>query len=669
MYRNTAGAVYPYTLPGVVAITGNSFSGYPQYYYYFYDWRIQTGCESPRVEVAATLTSAPAVTANASPVAVCSGSPSTLTATSSNPNYTYNWTPGNLAGASVVVHPTSATTYTVLGTDNTTGCANGASVSVSISPTPSPITINPSSATIEPGMIQALTTTGGTIGGSGVFGSGTGTNTTTGYPAPYTNYYGGTKHQMLIRVSELVAAGLYNGAPITSISFNVTAVGSSFPGQLSNFQIDMGHTTQTSLSSSAFVAGLTNVLPAGTQPVAVGTVTHTLATPFIWNGVDNLVIQTSYSNGNTGTSAYMVQMTNTDPGFTSTNWYRADGATAATILAATTPSGSSNVRPNMVIQFATAVPMTWSPIAGLYTDAAATIPYTTGMDRRSVFAKPAATTTYTARAQLGLFGCFATKSVTITVAATPLSLSTTLTNAGCPLDQNGAIDLTVTGGTPPYTYLWSNGATTQDLTGLAPGTYAVTVTSATSATVNGSWYLGFTDPVCQNLSVSGTVSSTVCYDAHVTITVAGGGNTWTLVAPGGNAEFVAGQNILYMPGTTVQPGSYMWGHISTNFCAPTKAVVANTVLTEEENAPVAAANFSLFPNPTNGNVTLVVRGDRDFAGLEVEIYNTNGNRVMQTYMTGEKRKEFATSQLPAGLYFVRVVADDYVETFKLVKTR
>ncbi|MDB5268303.1 MAG: hypothetical protein JWP58_1343 [Hymenobacter sp.] len=45
LYRNTAGAAYPYTSPsGAVSITGNTFSGYPQYYYYFYDWVLGSEC-------------------------------------------------------------------------------------------------------------------------------------------------------------------------------------------------------------------------------------------------------------------------------------------------------------------------------------------------------------------------------------------------------------------------------------------------------------------------------------------------------------------------------------------------------------------------------------------------------------------------------------------------
>ncbi len=51
-----------------------------------------------------------------------------------------------------------------------------------------------------------------------------------------------------------------------------------------------------------------------------------------------------------------------------------------------------------------------------------------------------------------------------------------VTNIDCAGNQNGSISVTASGGTPPYQYLWNNGATTATITGLAAGTYHVTVT-------------------------------------------------------------------------------------------------------------------------------------------------------------------------------------------------
>lgn len=59
LWRNTAGAVYPYTIPGVVSITGNSFSTVA--YYYYYNWKINGGgetCPSERKEVIVNTASA-----------------------------------------------------------------------------------------------------------------------------------------------------------------------------------------------------------------------------------------------------------------------------------------------------------------------------------------------------------------------------------------------------------------------------------------------------------------------------------------------------------------------------------------------------------------------------------------------------------------------------------
>ncbi|MCX6200582.1 MAG: M4 family metallopeptidase, partial [Bacteroidetes bacterium] len=95
LFRNTAGGVYPYTLAGLVSITGTN--GTAGYYYYFYDWVIKSSdCVSLRKAVTATIN--PAVVAASSHANVlCNGGntgTATVSATGGTPSFSYTWTGG-----------------------------------------------------------------------------------------------------------------------------------------------------------------------------------------------------------------------------------------------------------------------------------------------------------------------------------------------------------------------------------------------------------------------------------------------------------------------------------------------------------------------------------------------------------------------------------------------
>ena len=105
-------------------------------------------------------------------------------------------------------------------------------------------------------------------------------------------------------------------------------------------------------------------------------------------------------------------------------------------------------------------------------------------------------------------GGTATTNATITQPQ-PLSLTTTSINILCHGNSTGDINLTPTGGTSPYTYLWSNGATGQDLLNLGAGIYSVTVTDANgcTATTNAT----ITQPQSP-LILSSIASNNVCFN-------------------------------------------------------------------------------------------------------------------------------------------------------------
>jgi hypothetical protein len=129
-------------------------------------------------------------------------------------------------------------------------------------------------------------------------------------------------------------------------------------------------------------------------------------------------------------------------------------------------------------------------------------------------------------------GCAGSVQVIITAPA-PLILTTNITNAECGV-ANGAIDLTVSGGTSPYTYVWSNGTTTQDLTSILPGPYQVTVTDANGCQQTGNYAVSSTDGPDITLVTSQDASCFGLANGSATVSASGGAGGFTFTWQPGN---------------------------------------------------------------------------------------------------------------------------------------
>ncbi|MBE7173724.1 MAG: hypothetical protein INR73_24340, partial [Williamsia sp.] len=123
-------------------------------------------------------------------------------------------------------------------------------------------------------------------------------------------------------------------------------------------------------------------------------------------------------------------------------------------------------------------------------------------------------------------GCSIPVPVTITQPAV-LGTGTVVMNVKCNGAATGAIDLTVSGGTAPYTYAWSNGAKTEDVSGLAAGSYTYTVTDAGGCTAGGT--VTVTQPA--TLTATSVATNVKCNGGatgSVTITPSGGVAPYTI---------------------------------------------------------------------------------------------------------------------------------------------
>lgn len=133
-------------------------------------------------------------------------------------------------------------------------------------------------------------------------------------------------------------------------------------------------------------------------------------------------------------------------------------------------------------------------------------------------------------------GCIDTESYTINSGGT-ITLTTVVVDASCSPGNDGSINLTVSGGSTPYTYAWSDLNTNQNRTGLSANVYTVTVTDNNGCTASTFANVGGSAPF--TVSVSSTdISCNGLSDGSANISLSGETPPVTFVWSGG----LSGQN-------------------------------------------------------------------------------------------------------------------------------
>ncbi|MCX6323120.1 MAG: GEVED domain-containing protein, partial [Sphingobacteriales bacterium] len=493
------------------------------------------GCEGPRTQVIVTVTAAPTLVITPSgSINFCNGGSVALNAASaSSSSYVnFTWSPATglsaTTGPTVTANPNVTTTYTVTANDGlpvATGCASTATITVTVNPKPVVSSVTATPSTICAGQSSQLEAKSN-IGSPLSVKIGTGTTGYTGAANPYWWSAEGSKGQNLYLAADLIAGG-YTAGPIDGLSFNVTALPTLIP-YFNNFKISLAQTTATALTTVApqQTTGFQQVYGPINYTTVLGTNTHLFSTPFIWDGVSNIIVQTCYDNdpnntcasGCSGTSA-TIEYTASTP-YVASNYYYGANTSDPNRDFCTTPTGtfgSQSARPN-----ATFI-RTFTNNTGLYnwqwTPGGATTAITS--------VSPATTTTYTATATDPVSGCTTTSApVTLTVNAVP---SAPVTNG--PITKCGAGFVTMTATNTGGTMNWYNVATGG--TSIATGnSYTPTVTGSTSFWVAETYFAGCEGPRTEvaititsapALTITASASATICQGGNVGLTASGTG--------------------------------------------------------------------------------------------------------------------------------------------------
>jgi gliding motility-associated-like protein len=357
--------------------------------------------------------------------------------------------------------------------------------------------------------------------------------------------------------------------------------------------------TATGLCAGTYIVTVTSSCGTGTATVTVPTlggsitVANTASTNVVCNGQCN---GTATVNASGGTAPYTFVWSPSAANTTTGNSNTATGLCAGVYSVTTTDAAGCTGTQTVTITQPTALTATTS-----------STPSTCGNPNGSATANPSggvgpytyswntspAQTTQTATNLLsGVYSCIITDvngcplsvSVTVGGATSPSATLLIFTNVSCNGACDGAITITVSGGTPPYTTVWSpSGGNSTTATGLCPGNYTCLVTDANGCTASFSQLI--TEPAA--LTISSTQTDVTCN--------AGCNGTATVIVNGGNPGYT--YNWTPSGGSSATATNLCAGNYTCDVSDINGCTISQTVLiTEPTPLTVSSAGFNVTCN-------------------------------------------------------------------------
>ena len=220
----------------------------------------------------------------------------------------------------------------------------------------------------------------------------------------------------------------------------------------------------------------------------------------------------------------------------------------------------------------------------------------------------------------------------------------------CNAAGTGTIDLTVSDTT--FTYEWNNGATTEDLSGLNPGTYIVTVTDVNGCTTESQPIL-----IAQTPNPTTTTNVTDCStqggtDGAVDLMVIGQGPYTYAWSNGATTQDITG----------LAAGTYTVTVTDVNGCTATKSA---TVSEPNGINEILSGGISVYPNPASGNV-FVDLSKFSSTQNQIQLFDVTGKSIADFGMVSVKQFELKRNNISEGTYILQIKNQLQVALVKII---
>ncbi|MBI5217449.1 MAG: PKD domain-containing protein [Bacteroidia bacterium] len=669
LWRNNANLNYPYELPGVISIISSTASTPTSRYYYFYKWEIRLpGCTSPRSPVTATISSGPqGGVSQANTASFCSGGSAILTLSDNtgtsiqwqqSPDGTGSW--ANVTGGSGA---TSATYTTPVLTSTTyyraviseAGCTDAYS-------TITEVTINtPPTATITG---TNLLCHGDNNGSADVNASG-------GH-SPYTYLWSN-------------GSTIYNPANLSAGVYSVVVTDNTTCTVTASVTITEPPAIDITISTTAATCGQANGSATADATGGTGTITYHWDNGTNAATISNMTSGTYHvtvtdANSCTATSSAVINNLasfNADIISTDLQCYGdSNGTSIINVTGGQTPytylwsTGSSansitglsagiiNVlitdgnncsttltdtiyQPGAIIITTTVTDATCNLNNGSLTANASG-----GTGNFSYLWGGGETTQTIANLSSGVYllvvtdanSCQASTTDTVNNISSATA-SITSQDISCYGQSTGSAIVAVSGGTPPYSYHWSDGSGNANVSGLPAGPIAVTVTDHNDCTVE------VTDTIFQPAQIVIDVTIT-----PETTTGASDGSATANVTGGTPPYTYSWSNGLHTSSiNNVSAGTYSLAIIDAHGCFATIPVVVDLL----DGVNIASTNFimKLHPNPTRGLIH--IKSSQEIE--KIEVVNLIGKSLLLSDRT-KKNMMLDISSFDNGVYLIKLYA-------------